>query len=616
MQAIPSPKILSGSETDYSLLLMNLKDAVTREPVPSDAMETLGNRSIWENLSPDLMLQWASISQASHNISLALEAYEYLTRRHPEYHQGWHNYLELLSLTGRTDELGAKVARARMHLPGELVNDWVQLLCSHGRGAGPGGVSRKIDDAAASPMETMNRKRELMGHFMELFSGREDIFARQWVDRGENKSGYVPVQYAMTLAHVEEHLSGRKTYGIYLLKQDSTVRCGVIDADILPRFRQGGMNAEEKRLIYREKKYMISRINEASRAMGISPLIEFSGHKGYHFWYFFKKPLKAGVVKSFLTRIAEPVNRDISSFDLEVFPKQEQLTGKGLGNLVKLPLGIHRKNGKPSFFVACEKKDVESQLEFLKKVTPSDILENAGLGMENGGVSQFVNGELGMGNEGLGMESGELKMENAGVSQPVYGFEDGCGLQGRGGAARHGQDRGNEDGPCPKNAGGEVVLHPRMAAFAAEYPDIYQLEQLCPPLGQLIAACRSNGEIRTRDEKVLYQTLGFLPRGRRFMHYLMGSSPDYNPHMVDFKLSRVAGTPLGCRRIHSLLGFTGDFCPMEHDTVGYLHPLIHLQSWKNCAETKSPKSMKIDNLQDALENMKTAILQVQRFMAV
>jgi hypothetical protein len=44
----------------------------------------------------------------------------------------------------------------------------------------------------------------------------------------------------------------------------------------------------------------------------------------------------------------------------------------------------------------------------------------------------------------------------------------------------------------------------------------------------------------------------------------MAFLPDYNPHLVDFRLSRLRGTPLGCRRIHSLLSFTGeiyDSCP-------------------------------------------------------
>ena len=245
------------------------------------------------------------------------------------------------------------------------------------------------------------------------------------------------------------------------------------------------------------------------------------------------------------------MNQDISSFDLEVFPKQDQLSGKGLGNLVKLPLGIHRKSGKPSFFMACEKQDIESQLDFLSRVTPAgpEILDNINLKQDKGG--------------------------------------------------RHRE---------------HVVVHPRLAAYVKDYPELFQLERLCPPMGRVIAACRDGRDMSSREEKVLFQTVGFLPRARYLLHYLTSQGSEYNPHMVDFKISRISGTPLGCRRIHSLLSFTSDYCSIEPDSTGYLHPLIHLEAWENMSEKKSPKSMRIENLQDALENMKTAIIQLQRFI--
>ncbi|MBF0230057.1 MAG: hypothetical protein HQK63_10820 [Desulfamplus sp.] len=115
-------------------------------------------------------------------------------------------------------------------------------------------------------------------------------------------------------------------------------------------------------------------------------------------------------------------------------------------------------------------------------------------------------------------------------------------------------------------------------------------------------------------EKIIFQTIGFLPRAKHLIHYLMAPCSEYNPHLVDFKLSRIAGTPLGCKKIHSLLGFQGDFCPLKPDSTGYIHPLIHLKSWQEIAEKKSPKAMRVENLQDALENMKAAIVQLQRFL--
>ena len=85
---------------------------------------------------------------------------------------------------------------------------------------------------------------------------------------------------------------------------------------------------------------------------------------------------------------------------------------------------------------------------------------------------------------------------------------------------------------------------------------------------------------------------------------------DYNPHLVDFKLSKIRGTPLGCKRIHSLLNFNGDICPFE-GTPDYAHPLLHLKEWRR---GKPAKSEKVENLQGAMENLKLAVLQVQRFL--
>jgi len=157
------------------------------------------------------------------------------------------------------------------------------------------------------------------------------------------------------------------------------------------------------------------------------------------------------------------------------------------------------------------------------------------------------------------------------------------------------------------------VLHPRMAGFAKEYPELYDLERLCPPIGQLIATLRNRSDLALREEKVLYQTVGFLSRQKTLLHYLMSFASDYNPHMVDFKLSKLRGTPLGCKRIHSLLGFTGDYCDLELGTEAYLHPLLHLKQWAASSEKKT-ESTRLNSLQDALENMKIAILQVERFI--
>jgi len=241
-----------------------------------------------------------------------------------------------------------------------------------------------------------------------------------------------------------------------------------------------------------------------------------------------------------LTTICRAVAGDLTAFSLEVFPKQTELSGKGLGNLVKLPLGIHRLSGKRSVFIGCADRAPQAQLAFLAKVVPTPL------------------------------------------------------------------DR-LKPGADPK---AQVVVHPRVAAYAAQFPELVELEQRCAPLGQIIAACRAGQKMNLREEKIIYQTIGLLPRAKLLLHHLEGFDGDYNPHLVDFKLSRLKGTPLGCRRIHSLLQYEAPIC-FNAAGQAYAHPLLHLAQWR---EGETQRAEKIDNLEEALNNLQAAMDQVRRFL--
>lgn len=78
----------------------------------------------------------------------------------------------------------------------------------------------------------------------------------------------------------------------------------------------------------------------------------------------------ASSAKEMLDSVRQSLQPDLSAFDMEVFPKQVQLTGKGLGNLVKLPLGIHRLTGKRSYFIECVDRGLDAQLDFLARIRP------------------------------------------------------------------------------------------------------------------------------------------------------------------------------------------------------------------------------------------------------
>jgi hypothetical protein len=535
---ISAEKKTAGGPLDFTLLLSRMEGDIVKGSNEVAWRKILVRQDIWKRADVDKQRKWARVAQMAGDMETALRVFAHINHERRDLNEAWIERLELLLVLDRREEIAKVVAEAREHLGEKTCSAWLKLC------GGPGSrASEAILSDVSSPFETLRRRQAAILHYLGLFSGREDCFARQWADKKEGKQGYVPVRRPMEPEDVEEHLSGRKTYGIYILRSDATVKTAVIDVDIIKKLRSGKVNAEERRQVLRERDYLLSRIRELAHEQGMEPVIEFSGGKGFHFWFLFESPIRAAEAKACLAGITGLLAGDVSCFSLEVFPKQAQLTGKGMGNLVKLPLGVHRVSGKRSHFIECHDRSTEAQLDFLMRL---HLIKPAAI-------------------------------------------------------------------TVPRQAQNEkkVLVHPRVKKWAEDWPELYRLETLCPPLGQIMASCRQGREISAREEKIVFQTIGFLPRGKSLLHHLMMSIPEYNPHLVDFNLSKLRGTPLGCRRIHSLLGFAGDICPFD---VGedYAHPLLHVGEWKDRGR---PKSEKIVNLQSALENLKLAVSQVQRFMA-
>jgi hypothetical protein len=540
----PTVAPLSCPGTDYTLLVRRLEKAVLENPENSRVRDVLGRQTVWQKLPVPQSLEWASLAQIAGLPDTALEIYAFLADRDPENADVWEPYIRLLDILDYRKQLATAIALAGRHMPREQVTAWVSAKPESES------FSRRLDpdlSAAEDPFARMYAWQAMLDRFLDLFAGRHDVFARQWADKNEGKSGYVPVRRSMDKSDLEDHFKGLKTYGIYLMSPDATVRCGVIDADLVKPLRTTPRKPADQARIKKEQVYMITRLRESSQERGLTPLLEVSGGKGYHFWYFVDSPVPAAVMRNALAGLVDPLKKDLSCFELEVFPKQDQLTGKGFGNLVKLPLGIHRLSGKRSYFPECVKKETSLQLAFLEQVAKAS-------------PETFAAG--------------------------------------------------------PKPAGPlKLVPHPNLEALSKKYPGLFELQRGCPPLGQLIALVREGRGLRVREEKILFQTLGFLPDGKKILNYLFQHDPEYNPHMVDYKLSRLRGTPLGCKRIHSLTGAAVDFCDIQPDHTGYMHPLIKVEAWQKMDEKKTLVSGKIQNLTQAVENLKIAISQVEQFLA-
>lgn len=184
--------------------------------------------------------------------------------------------------------------------------------------------------------------------FRALFKGRDDVFAVRW-EKG-NKSGYMPAYQfdpylyrqhkigggtfqnfnaksylPLTDNQIEKHLNGGQQAGIYPLLPDNCSWFLVADFD-------GENWAQECRTFLKTcRDKSIPAYLERSR----------SGNGG-HVWIFFEALYPAIRSRKIFIQLLEEtgvfsVFDKNSSFD-RVFPNQDTLSGKGLGNLIALPL--------------------------------------------------------------------------------------------------------------------------------------------------------------------------------------------------------------------------------------------------------------------------------------
>ena len=189
---------------------------------------------------------------------------------------------------------------------------------------------------------------ESIEKYLSLFKGRDDVFAIRWEANG--KSGYMPAYEVdwsgfdlhkanggtfkdypnkkylkLNQQKIIDHLGGSEVVGIYPLLSDNTSWFLAVDFD------ENNWKGEILKLYEQCELHKLDVYLERSR----------SGNGG-HLWIFFEQPYPAiksrAIIKYLLSKAGISVkSANASSFD-RIFPNQDFHTGKGLGNLIALPL--------------------------------------------------------------------------------------------------------------------------------------------------------------------------------------------------------------------------------------------------------------------------------------
>lgn len=154
---------------------------------------------------------------------------------------------------------------------------------------------------------------------LDRFRGRREIVASGTIGAFEPAE----ISGGMTAERLErEHLSGEHCYGFYLLDENSRCYCTCVDFDSKP---------EKPDPQWKEK---AERLFVVLQHCQLSPLVELSqSGSGCHVWLFFSEATEAWVPRAWWRAIARKLEADF----VEVYPRQDQLAGKGLGNLVRYP---------------------------------------------------------------------------------------------------------------------------------------------------------------------------------------------------------------------------------------------------------------------------------------
>lgn len=204
--------------------------------------------------------------------------------------------------------------------------------------------------------------------YMELFTGREDVYALDILSERNIRRSEEVLQPLLPEV-IKNHLEGKQTISTYIQRSNGTAKYLVLDLDISKGVLLQA-NEEEKQQYMKKCLQIASGIRKEMRHMGLNTYLEQSGCRGYHIWLFFSEWLSVRYI-NLLSDIIE-TNTNVlwkdSGIQVEFFPNKTRVKNGKRGQVLKLPWGIHPKTGIRSAFLNEQGQYYSPQKEILQDI--------------------------------------------------------------------------------------------------------------------------------------------------------------------------------------------------------------------------------------------------------
>lgn len=527
-------------------------DAALELGRPHVAEAFLGEKRRRGGAAPGDLLQAADLAASHSRPEEALERVDEALALDPRHLDAVRRKVHLLARLNRPDEAERFLdAHAGLFPPGlaETLRDTI-------RGSG---VQAPAAPSAAPAPEPWTEAH--IHRFLELFRGRPDVHARQWISPGGG-GGYNPVQEPLNPVLVEGHFAGRQTLGVYQLDEEARVRWIAFDVDIRKEVLPGALrNRSQWQTLMRQAFDAAAALVDLCAVEGIPTAVEYSGFKGYHVWILLARPVAAEQARLFAGELRARLDAVPPEISVEIFPKQVRLQGKQLGNLIKLPLGVHLRSGRRSVFVGPDGRPVPDSFEHLfalETADPAIILRRLSRQAESGWIESVA-------------------------------FPDGL------------------PGPPPAAApdASELPWDPETPpAYRPESDERLQfLLSRCAILRAVVEKAFDTGDLSYDEQLAVVHTLGHLENGAAAVNHVLGRLHHPAPELL--LKSRLKGNPASCAKLRTRTTAGGGAeaacaCAFGDNPGIYPNPLLHLNGFQPSGPAVDPtvrdQALRIQNL--------------------